>query len=66
MDQWRTLVNTAMNNEVQYNVGEFLSNCTTDRFLREAQVTGVSTVFMFSPNKQASLAWPKADAFHYF
>jgi hypothetical protein len=28
-DQWRALVNTAMNLRVQYNVGKFLSSCTT-------------------------------------
>jgi hypothetical protein len=64
MGQWRTLVNIAINNEVQYNVGKFLSSCTTDHFSRRAQLHEVSTVFTFSPNKPTSLTWPKADASH--
>jgi hypothetical protein len=33
-DQWRELVYTVMNLGVPYNVGKFLSNCTTSDFLR--------------------------------
>jgi hypothetical protein len=33
-DQWRALVNTVMNLRIPYNVGEFLSSCTTGGFLR--------------------------------
>jgi hypothetical protein len=41
-DQWRALVNTVMNLQVPYNVGKFLSNCTTGSFSRRAQLHGVS------------------------
>jgi hypothetical protein len=32
MDQWRALVNTAMNLRVPENAGKFLSSCTIGRF----------------------------------
>jgi hypothetical protein len=37
-DQWRALVNTAMNFRVPYNAGKFLSSCTINGFLRRAQL----------------------------
>jgi hypothetical protein len=33
-DQWRALVNTAMNFRVPLNFGKFLSSCTTGGFSR--------------------------------
>jgi hypothetical protein len=36
-DQWRALVNTIMNLWVPYNVGKFLSSCTTGGFSRRAE-----------------------------
>jgi hypothetical protein len=33
-DQWRALVNTAMNLRITYNAGEFFGNCTTGCFSR--------------------------------
>jgi hypothetical protein len=41
-DQWRALVNTAMNFRVPSNVGKFLNSCTTDGFSRRAQLHEVS------------------------
>jgi hypothetical protein len=35
-DKWRALVNTAMNLRVAYDVGKFLSSCTTGGFARRA------------------------------
>jgi hypothetical protein len=37
-NQWRTLVNTAMNLPVPLNSGKFLSSCTTGGFSRRAQL----------------------------
>jgi hypothetical protein len=37
-DQWRALVNTAMNLRFLYNAGKFLSSCTIDSFSRRAQL----------------------------
>jgi hypothetical protein len=37
-DQWRALVNTAMNLRVPQNAGKFLSSCTTGGFSRRAQL----------------------------
>jgi hypothetical protein len=42
MDQWRALVNTAMNFQVPSNVEKFLSSCATGSFSRRAQLHGVS------------------------
>jgi hypothetical protein len=36
--QWRALVNTAMNLQVPYNAGNFLSGCTIGSFSRRAQL----------------------------
>jgi hypothetical protein len=36
-DQWRALVNTAMNLRVPENARKFLSSCRIDRFSRRAQ-----------------------------
>jgi hypothetical protein len=41
-DQWRALVNTVINLRVPYNVGKFLSGCTTGGFSRRARLHGVS------------------------
>jgi hypothetical protein len=41
-DQWKALVKTVMNLRVLENCGKFLSNCTTDGFLRRAQLHEVS------------------------
>jgi hypothetical protein len=41
-NRWRALVNTVMNLWVPYNVGKFLSSCTTGGFSRRAQLHGVS------------------------
>jgi hypothetical protein len=41
-DQWRALMNTAMNFPVPKNAGKFLSCCTTGGFSRRAQLHGVS------------------------
>jgi hypothetical protein len=41
-DQWRALVNMVMNLQVPYNVGKFLSSCTTGSFSRRAQLHEVS------------------------
>jgi hypothetical protein len=41
-DHWRFLVNTAMNLRVPYNVGKFLSSCTTGGFSRRTQLYAVS------------------------
>jgi hypothetical protein len=35
-DQWRALVNTIMNLRVPYNIGKFLSRCTTGGFSRRS------------------------------
>jgi hypothetical protein len=37
-DQWRALVNTAVNLRVPYNAGEFLSSCTIGGFSRRVQL----------------------------
>jgi hypothetical protein len=37
-DQWRALVNTAMNLRVPLNAGNFLSGCTIGVFSRRAQL----------------------------
>jgi hypothetical protein len=37
-DQWRALVNTAMNLRVPYNAENFLSGCKIGRFSRRAQL----------------------------
>jgi hypothetical protein len=44
MDQWRALVNTAMNLRVPSNAGRFLSNCTIGAFSRRAQLHGRVTL----------------------
>jgi hypothetical protein len=41
-DQWRALVNMVMNLWVPYNVGKFLSSCTTGGFSRRTQLHEVS------------------------
>jgi hypothetical protein len=41
-DQWRVLVNTAMNLRVACNVGKFMSSCTTGDFSRKPQLYVVS------------------------
>jgi hypothetical protein len=41
-DQWRALVNTAINLQVPQNVGKFVSSCTTGSFSRRAHLHGVS------------------------
>jgi hypothetical protein len=38
MDQWRALVNMAMNIWVPQNAGKFLSSCTIGGFSRRAQL----------------------------
>jgi hypothetical protein len=35
-DSWRALVSAEMNLRVQYNAGNFISNCTTNDILRRA------------------------------
>jgi hypothetical protein len=40
-DQWRALVNTAINLRVPQNVGKFLRSCATGGFSRRAQLHGV-------------------------
>jgi hypothetical protein len=40
-DQWRALVNVVMNLWVPYNVGKFLSSCTTGGFSRRIHLHGV-------------------------
>jgi hypothetical protein len=37
-DQWRDLVNTAMNLRIPRNAGKFLSSCTIGGFSRRAQL----------------------------
>jgi hypothetical protein len=37
-DQWRALVNTAMNLRVPENAGKFLSSCTIGDFSRRTQL----------------------------
>jgi hypothetical protein len=41
-DQWRALVNIAMNLRVPYNAGNFLSSCPIGGFPRRAQLHNVS------------------------
>jgi hypothetical protein len=41
-DQWRALVDTVMNFQVPYNLGKFLSSCTTGDFSRGSQLHEVS------------------------
>jgi hypothetical protein len=41
-DQWRALVNTVMDLWVPYNIGKFLSSCTTGGFSSRAQLHEVS------------------------
>jgi hypothetical protein len=41
-DQWRAVVNAVMNLQVPWNVGKFLSCCTTGGFSRRAQLHRVS------------------------
>jgi hypothetical protein len=41
-DQRRALVNSIINTRAAYNVGKFLSNCTTGSFSRRAQLNVVS------------------------
>jgi hypothetical protein len=41
-DQWRALVNTAMDFRVPQNVGKFLSGCTTGDLTRRARLRRVS------------------------
>jgi hypothetical protein len=41
-DQWRALVNTAINLLVPLNTGKFLNSCTTGGFSRRAQLHDVS------------------------
>jgi hypothetical protein len=41
-DQWRALVNTAMNLWVPLNPGKFLSSCTIGGFSRRAHLQEVS------------------------
>jgi hypothetical protein len=41
-DQWRALVNMAMNPPVPYIFGKFLSSCTTGGFSRRACLNGIS------------------------
>jgi hypothetical protein len=41
-DQWRALVNTAMNLRVPENAGKFLSSCTIDDFLGRTHLHEVS------------------------
>jgi hypothetical protein len=41
-DQWRSLVKTLVNLQVLYNVGKFLSSCTTGGFSRTSQLHGFS------------------------
>jgi hypothetical protein len=43
-NHWSSLVNTVMNLWVPYNVGKFMSSCTTDGFSRRAQLHGVGLV----------------------
>jgi hypothetical protein len=47
-DQWRAIVNMVMNLRVPYNVGKFLSSCTTGSFSRRAQLNEVSQHSIFS------------------
>jgi hypothetical protein len=47
-DQWRALVNMVMNFWVPEDVGNFLSNCTTDSFSRRAHLHEVNSVNLFS------------------
>jgi hypothetical protein len=41
-DRWRALENTVMTLRVPYNIGKFLSSCTTGGFSRRAQLHVVS------------------------
>jgi hypothetical protein len=41
-DQWKALVNTALNLQVPWNVGKCLSGCATGGFATSAQLRGVS------------------------
>jgi hypothetical protein len=41
-DQWRTLMNMAMNLQVPSNAGKFLSGCTISGFSRRAKLHEVS------------------------
>jgi hypothetical protein len=41
-DRWRAVVNTVINLRVPYNIGKFLSSCTTGGFSKRAQHHGVS------------------------
>jgi hypothetical protein len=43
-DQWRALLNTEMNLQIHYNVGKFLSSCTTGGFSRRAQLDEVRKI----------------------
>jgi hypothetical protein len=41
-DQWKALVNTAMNLRVPLNAGKFLNSCTTGDISRRAQLHEIS------------------------
>jgi hypothetical protein len=41
-DQWRTLVNKAINLRVPWNIGNFFSNWATGNFSRRSKVHGVN------------------------
>jgi hypothetical protein len=41
-DQWRAVMNTAMNLRVPYNVGKLFNSCTIGSFSRKAQLHEVS------------------------
>jgi hypothetical protein len=47
-DWWRALVDTVTNLWVPYNVGKFLSSCTTGGFSRRSQLHGELSVYIKS------------------
>jgi hypothetical protein len=42
--RWRTLVDIVMNLRVPYNIGKFMSSCTTGGLSRRAQLHAVTLI----------------------
>jgi hypothetical protein len=60
-DHWRALINTVMNFQAPYNVGKFLSSCTTGSFSTKVQLHEVSYIsvtyygYIFQPTYSVTL-----------